>query len=459
MIINIVLLLCILTLINCYNNNINIKKITTISTSLSSSVIDTPKTDKTLQFPLGNIAFSLLPLSPEAVGRRKTIITEVVKDKIWTLDQVQGIINVNVPVRCTIIKLKDGLFINNPVAPTPECIQYIRKIEEEQKCNVKYITLASLALEHKGTCGSFSSKFPKASVYLQPGQYSFPVSLPSAFFFPLGKTLKTIPDDFRDAPWADEIEHQVLPTLKPPGVGGFAETAFFHKDTNTLLVTDTIIRVDDEPPAIINEDPRPLLYHARDNMLQVIKDTKENRRKGWRRMVLFALTFQPSGINVTDTFEAIKMLDKVTPEMKKLGDKAIPYDGGLYPWEWIEDDKPNFKSFQGGLLVAPILQKLILNRDPEIVLEWADKVAKWPITRIIPCHFSNDLKATSKDFRKAFEFLEEPEKVPFPLSLFSTSKKLVPFPNERDCSLLSNASKELTKSGVLYKEAPLVRRK
>lgn len=444
-------ILLLIHIVNCYNNN-NIK-------SNRNTITMTMTTDKRLQFPLGNIAFSLLPLSPEATGRRKTILTEVVKDKIWTLDQVQGIINVNVPVRCTIIKLKDGLFINNPVAPTIECIEYIRQIENEQKCLVKYITLASLALEHKGTCGAFSSKFPKATVYLQPGQYSFPVQLPSALFFPIGKTLKTIPENFKDAPWGDEIEHQVLPTLKPPGVGGFAETAFFHKETNTLLVTDTIVRVDDEPPAIINEDPRSLLYHARDNMLEVVTDTKENRRKGWRRMVLFGLTFQPSGINVTDTFEAIKMLDKVTPEMKLLGDKAIPYDGGLYPWEWIEDDKPNFKSLQGGLLVAPILQKLILNRNPEIVLEWADKVSKWPIKRIIPCHFSNNLKASSADFRKAFEFLEEPEKIPFPLSLFSTPRKLVPSPNERDCALLTNASVELTKSGVLFPEAKLVPRK
>lgn len=47
------------------------------------------------EFSLGRFAFSLIPLSPEAVGRRKTIFTEVVKGQIWTLDQVQGIINVN----------------------------------------------------------------------------------------------------------------------------------------------------------------------------------------------------------------------------------------------------------------------------------------------------------------------------------------------------------------------------
>ena len=50
---------------------------------------------KDLKFDLGRIAFSLLPLSPETVGRRKTILTEVVTDEVWTLDQLQGIINVN----------------------------------------------------------------------------------------------------------------------------------------------------------------------------------------------------------------------------------------------------------------------------------------------------------------------------------------------------------------------------
>ncbi len=49
-----------------------------------------PKYDNKLKFGLGSIAFSLLPLSPESVGRRKTLMTEVVKDKIYTLDQVQG---------------------------------------------------------------------------------------------------------------------------------------------------------------------------------------------------------------------------------------------------------------------------------------------------------------------------------------------------------------------------------
>lgn len=52
-------------------------------------------------WPLGRFAFSGLPLER---ARRKTLLREVVKGRIWTLDQLQGVVNVNVPVRATIIK-------------------------------------------------------------------------------------------------------------------------------------------------------------------------------------------------------------------------------------------------------------------------------------------------------------------------------------------------------------------
>lgn len=57
--------------------------------------------------------------------------------------------------------------------------------------------------------------------------------------------------------------------------------------------------------------------------------------------------------------------------------------------------------------MAPILQVLLLNRDPGPVLDWADRVAKWPFSRVIPCHLANDVVTTPKEFRKAFRFLEK----------------------------------------------------
>ena len=163
----------------------NIKSTTKSKQSIDKPIV-VPKSDNNLKFDLGKLAFSLIPLTPESQGRRKTILTEVVKDTIWTLDQLQGVINVNVPVRCTVIKLKSGgLFVNNPVAPTKECISYVKELEKRFG-PVKYITLSSLAIEHKGTAGIFSSYFPSSQVYYQPGQYAFPVDLPPQFFFPLG---------------------------------------------------------------------------------------------------------------------------------------------------------------------------------------------------------------------------------------------------------------------------------
>ena len=59
----------------------------------------------------------------------------------------------------------------------------------------------------------------------------------------------------------------------------------FFQDTKTLLVTDLVVKVDDKVPDIVAQDPRPLLFHARDNALERVDNTPEVRLKGWRRIV------------------------------------------------------------------------------------------------------------------------------------------------------------------------------
>lgn len=90
------------------------------------------------------------------------------------------------------------------------------------------------------------------------------------------------------------------------------------------------MQVEDEPPAIIQDDPRSILYHSRDTMLEEVEDSALNRRKGWRRMVLFGLVFQPAGIAVRNFREVFDSLKYVSKEMRRLGEGAIPFDGGLY---------------------------------------------------------------------------------------------------------------------------------
>lgn len=391
-----------------------------------------PPTENKYRWSLQNVAFSLLPLAPGP--RRKTILVEIVPSQMWTLDQIQGVVNVNVPVRSVVVKLKGGgLFVYNPVAPTQECLDYVKDLEEAHGA-VKHIVLASIGLEHKALCGPFCRYFPAAEVWLQPGQWSFPFNLPNAWLgLPFGPKVKVLTPEPK--PWSSDFDHAMLGPLFFKSVGGFSETAFFHKSSKTLLVTDAVVSVGDEAPEILQEDPRAILYHSRDNALDDVRDTTSARQKGWRRMALFGLFFYPSGIDVTGVIEAFSVLPKVSPTAKLLGQGAIPFDGGLFPWTWARPEMKNFRALQGGLLVAPILRKLILNREPQRVIEWADTVSRWPVRRIIPSHFDNNIKATGADFRKAFSFLE--------------GKKGGPEPLEEDLSLLSLLSDVFTKLGVV----------
>jgi hypothetical protein len=213
--------------------------------------------------------------------------------------------------------------------------------------------------------------------------------------------------------------------------GAFGETVFCHKDTKTLIVTDTVLEVTEEVPEICAYDPAPLLYHARDTVTSVVDNTPETLKIGWRRIALFGLYFTPSAINIKDADVAFK---ERRPDIN-------PDFIGIYPWEWVRDEKASFDALTGGLLVAPILQILILNRSPIEVLDFADAVSKWDIERIIPAHFKNNLKYNGADFRKAFTFLEAtgvPDKLPKPME---GDLKLL---KDSEQSLLASGSVELT---------------
>ena len=94
--------------------------------------------------------------------------------------------------------------------------------------------------------------------------------------------------------------------------------------------------------------------------------------------------------------------------------------------------------------MAPILQKLIMDREPQKVLAWADKVAQWPMKRIIPAHYENDIKVTSgQEFRNAFKFLEPPRAVPLPVSGGSAQ------PLPADLALLNAVSDVFTTLGIV----------
>ncbi len=341
-----------------------------------------------------------VPIYP--YSKRRTIRQEVVKDTIWTFDQLQGIFYVVVPIRMTVIRLElGGLLVYAPVAPTKQCIRLVQELVA-QYGDVKYIILPTISgLEHKSCVGPFARKFPQATVFVAPKQWSFPVDLPLSWLgFPAKRT-QVLPADSSQTPFADEFDYAILGDINLR-LGQFEEVAFLHKRSQTLLVTDSIVSIPDKPPKIIEQDLYPLLFHARDSATEAIADTQGNRIRGWHRICLFAMYFRSSVLEIPS-------IGKTITDAWRSPNKSAQAYWGLYPFQWKANWEESFNSLRndGRLLVAPILQTLILNRAPQETLQWADKIACWNFNRIIPCHFDSAIDTTPQEFRQAFTFLEQ----------------------------------------------------
>lgn len=377
-----------------------------------------------------------MPLYP--YGKRQTIRHEVIKDSIWTFDQLQGIFYVVVPIRMTVVKLYEGgLLIYAPIAPTGECLKLLQELIIEHG-DIKYIILPTISgLEHKIFVGPFARKFPKAKVFVAPHQWSFPINLPLSWLgFPSKRTY-IIPEDSSKKPFGEQFDYKILGPIEL-GAGKFAEVALFDKRSHSLLLTDLIISIPEEPPAILQLDPYPLLFHAKEKASDIIEDTPSNRRKGWQRICLFAMYFQPS------VLETLKW-SKVFSEALKASERSKKAYFGLFPFKWNPHWQFSFEALKNGrLFVAPILQTLILNRAPIETIAWAEQVAKWDFERIIPCHFESPINASPQEFRQAFSFLEKQPAIS--AGLFDTSSYPLP---EIEFKVLREIDKNLSKIGII----------
>jgi hypothetical protein len=324
-----------------------------------------------------------------------------VKDTVWTFDQLQGIFYVVTPIRMTVVKLEGGgLFVYAPVAPTQECLRLVNDLVK-QHGDVKYIILPTVSgLEHKVFVGPFARRFPNAQVFVLPNQWSYPINLPLTWLGLPGKRTQFLPDDPQKTPFAHEFDYAVLGPIDL-GLGPFSEVAFLHRRSRTLLVTDSVVSVPEDPPAIVQLDPYPLLYHAKDSVTDIVSDTPEKRRKGWQRVSLFTFYFRPSAVDIVDFVPSIRDAWKAPDHSRK----AL---FGWFPFQWKNGWQRSFEALRSNkLIVAPILQTLILNRAPKTVIDWANRVSSWNFERLISCHLDAPIDATSEEFRQAFGFLEK----------------------------------------------------
>lgn len=378
------------------------------------------------------------PLYP--YGQRRTICREVVKGKIWIFEQLQGILYVIIPVRMTLIKLMSGgLLVYAPVAPTRECIRMVKEVIS-QHGEIKYIILPTASgIEHKVFAGPFAKRFPQAQVFVSPSQWTFPINLPLSWLGLSNRQTQVLPSDSATAPFAEEFDYAILGPIDL-GLGSFEEVAVFHRRSRTLLVTDSLVSIPLTPPEILQLDPYPMLFHARDNGFDVVEDTPAIRRKGWQRMALFALYFRPGALEVIGTKQSFQ-------EACQAPDRSKKAYFGLFPAQWQPDWQRSFATIRqgGNLIVAPILQTLIFNREPETVLNWVDLVAQWNFRRIIPAHLDAPVLSTPRQFNQAFDFLQP--KSPKRGLFAGRSKASASFP-EADLNFLHQCDQFLCDRGI-----------
>ena len=122
------------------------------------------------------------PLAP--YGSKATAMNEVVPGQVWTFDQLQGLLDVLVNVRMTVVALQNGgLWVHNPVAPTQELMDMLAPIVAKHG-PVKHIVVGSAAIEHKiySDPSARSSQPPTSGVPQK--NWTFPVDVPIDTYVP-----------------------------------------------------------------------------------------------------------------------------------------------------------------------------------------------------------------------------------------------------------------------------------
>jgi len=269
---------------------------------------------------------------------KTTLRTELVPGKIWGFEQCIALVSVSTNIRMTAVKLRDGtLWVSAPISPTRECLRQLDELGE-----VSHLVVPSTALEHKASLTEFAKIYPKASVWVSPGQSAFSLGLPSRAQV-LGKG--------QPPPWVDEIAFKVF-FVEPPVTDVFAEVAFFHRETETLLVTDCALKLPQKPPPVL----------------------------------------ESYGYDGTP--------GPISPEQWRY--KAIAFNFVTARGR----DEADFAALSSpAAIVNPLLRFLVYRRCPTQAAAWVQDVASWGFRRIIPAHLQAPFDCTPAEFLEAFGFL------------------------------------------------------
>ena len=371
----------------------------------------------------------LFPLYP--YGYKKTILRELIPNQIWSLEQIQGLYYVAVPIRMTVIKVDDGLMLLNPLPPTKELVIELEKLISIHG-KVKTIVLPSASgLEHKIGLPALSRIFKDSEIWLCPGHWSFPINLPIDFLGIPSKRTRILFED--GTPHKEFCKWSSLGPINL-GLGRFQEVSCYHFLTRTLHVTDGIVGIDSNPPEIFDFDPTPLLFHSRERGDEPLIDSIEFRKKGWARLVLFSSFLKPGKLKIPPLKQIFKYSFK-----KDLCNMRAHF--GIYPFLWDENWDSSLEDIMGEdmpkIQIAPVLQKLIFPRSKEKLILWLENIKTFKdVKYLIPAHFSAPIDFTVEDSQKLINYInsEKWDKLP------------------EDNKFLINVYKRLFELGIIPKE-------
>ena len=334
----------------------------------------------------------LLPLYP--YGRRRTLMRELFPGQLWSFEQLQGLYYVAVPVRLTVVKVNGGLMLVNPLPPTAELCRGIRDLERQHGPVVSIVLPTASGLEHKLPLPPLARAFPEADLWLCPGQWTFPLQIPSSW---LG-----IPSARTRLLFEDGLPHQECCrwlSLGPIdlGLGPFQEVACLHAPTGALLVTDALVGIEATPPQLFELDPTPLLFHARERGDQPLQDSPEARRRGWARLVLFASFLKPDAVEIPSLLTVLRYSFRP-------GLRSIRSHFGLYPFAWKQDWQLAAQALIGDqsprLQIAPVIERLVMPRAKDLFLRWLDGLLAFQeLSWLVPAHYSAPIPFTASEVR------------------------------------------------------------
>ncbi len=361
-----------------------------------ASAVSAPPTNADQRWPW----WPLLPLYP--YGRRPTLVRELIPEQLWSFEQLQGVFYVAVPIRMTVARVRGGLMLYAPVAPTAQVRRALLDLEQRYGPVQSIVLPTASGLEHKLPVPAMARAYPEATVWVTPGQWSFPLNLPASWLgFPRRRT-RVLGD--QGYPHSDELQWLSLGPLDL-GLGRFQEFSCLHRRSGALLITDALVAINPQPPELFDADPTPLLFHARDRGDQPLIDSPELRLKGWQRLALFASYLRPEALSVPP-------LPQLLAQAFRPGCRDARSYFGLYPFHWSRSSAAVFAELQGqavgGLQVAPVLERLVFPRAQALLLAWLRRLAELPELRwLVPAHYDAPVPCSAEQLLQLAQALEQ----------------------------------------------------